>query len=129
MMGASLLAIHIVAREDPKREVIILLTLAGSWILMSNLFSFLTFIVDKYHAFNGQPRTSQALVLFQFMLGGVIGGWLGLCLTCYKPAGVKMDRMSGFLCKSMFCSAIGIAVNVILIVRVIVPNVNLVWED
>lgn len=120
-----MLSIHIVAREDPKRQKIILVALSGAWIILSNLIAFIVFIIDKFQAFNNQPRMSEALVQLLFFLGGVAGGWLALCLTCYKPPGFKTDKMSAFMCRAMIFSAIGLTIVIVFLLKILLPNLEL----
>ena len=124
VMGMMMLTLHIVARNDPNRGTIIALGLSAGWIALVNVFALVAFVVDKYHAFNSQPRMSEAFALTHFALGGVVGGWLALCFTCYKPPGSNPPKMSGFICRSMLCSMFGIGLIVALVVRVILPNIS-----
>lgn len=125
MMGACMLALHIVARTDPNRLTVIMVGLAVAWIGLSNMLALALFIIDKYDAFNSQPRMSESLALTHFAIGGVLGGWLALCLTCYKPPR-KSKSMSGFICKCMLCSLGGITLIIVLVLRVILPNIEVI---
>ncbi|XP_002127715.2 uncharacterized protein LOC100178566 [Ciona intestinalis] len=127
MMGICMLTMHIVARSDPHRQTLMIIAVSCAWIGLANIFAVAVFIIDKYQSFNKQPRLSEALVHTQFALGGVVGGWLALCMTCYRPPGIKNDRIAGFICRGMFCSAIGVTLIVVTIVRVVVPNIQMMF--
>lgn len=121
LMGVSMLSVHLVAQVDPNRSVIIIIGLAISWIALSNVSAVIIILADRFLVLGDQARISEGLLQIQFLLGGVFGGWLALCITCYRPPGVMADKIHGFICRTMLTSAIGLTVLILLLVRVVVP--------
>ena len=130
LMGICMLFIHIVAREDPNRTNITIVALASAWIVLANLIAFLLFTMDKCFAISKAAQLSEALVCYIFAIGGVVGGWLALIITCYKPPSSKRNtaRCSRFMCYAMICTCIGIACDVVLVLRVILPNIDVMYK-
>ena len=126
VMGVCMLALHIVANSHPNRTTIITVGMAAAWIALANVFAFTAFVIDKCHAFNSQPRMSEALALTHFAFGGMAGGWLAMAITCYKPPGIKKNKLSGFICRVLLFSAVGIGLIVLLVLRVIIPHISTV---
>ena len=53
-------------------------------------------------------------------IGGWLGGWLGVCFTVYKPPGGS--KFAGFFGKALLCTAFGIAIDVFVILRIVLPH-------
>merc|ERR1712168_472864 len=85
LIGICMLFIHIVSWKDPQVTQITIVTLASAWIVLANLIAFLLFTMDKCFAITKATQISEALVCYIFCIGGVVGGWLALIVTCYKP--------------------------------------------
>lgn len=124
LIGICMLFVHIVAREDPKREQVTIVALIVAWIVLVNIIAFFLFTMDKCFALTKVPQISEALVCYLFVLGGVVGGWLALIITCYKAP----NKCSRFICWAMLSTSVGIAINVFLIVRVILPQKEFMFK-
>merc|ERR1712224_815283 len=125
LIGICMLFVHIVAREDPNREQLTFIALTICWIVLVNLIAFLLFATDKCFALTkSATQISEALVCYIFSLGGVVGGWLALIMTCYRPP----NKCSRFICWAMLSTCVGIAINIFLIVRVIIPQKEFMFK-
>lgn len=122
LIGIGMLVIHIVARHDVNRQTVQIVALSVGWISLSNLFAFTFFIVDRFKTIANSKQMSNTVALMLISLGGFLGGWLGVCFTAYKPAGGV--KFAGFFGKALIATAIGIAIDVFFILRIVIPYKN-----
>lgn len=120
MIGVGMLVIHIVAKHDHNRQTVQMVALGVGWIALSNLFAFTFFVIDRFRLLAGAKQMSYTVAVTLIAIGGVVGGWLGVCLTVYKPpTGLKF---TGFFGKALLSTAFGIAIDVFIILRIVLPH-------
>ena len=119
MLGCGMLTIHIVAKHDPHRQTVQVVALAAGWIILSNLFAFTFFVVDRFRALTGACKMRNSVAVALMAIGGFAGGWIGVCATLYKPP--HDSKFASFFCKALVATAIGIAIDVFFILRFMLP--------
>lgn len=66
-----------------------MLLVALLYYLIINLLSFLLFGIDKYFSIKKHWRISERALITTFLLGGIIGGYLGMKIFHHKTRKLK----------------------------------------
>jgi len=120
IMGIMMIFVHIVTKHTVNNQVVMAISMGIGWIAISNLMCFTCFFIDKVKVASGSQQIENTVPIALMGIGGWLGGWLGVCLTVYKPP--LGTKFSGFFGRALFATAFGIAIDVFIILRILLPN-------
>ena len=74
-----------------------MLKMAGIYLILINIISFIQFGLDKYKARKGMWRIPESTLLLAAAVGGALGAWIGMFVFHHKTKHLKF-----ILCVPLF---------------------------